>query len=288
MGKKGRGYIWPIIYLISIVTVVGCSGEDGTIGTGENPQTKVAGVAQKGPFLRGQTVTIYPLLSNGNIDLNVSPITGVTTNMGHFEFEGEIGRAYYITLFGLYYNEVLARQSTAGLRLNAIYVHSTTESPFVSVNVLTHIIHEKVLRLMSEGHDAKSAISIAELNMQDQISKFLRWQITPFSFNRATIYNTDATEFELGNALLLYLSAKFTQTAYYNSVTPNLTDLDYQLYKLVQNVSLQFANNSNQVVDFSLTPQPLDSPSVTVNLKNYALNNGSAYVDVPDISGFGG
>jgi len=154
---------------LALALTFSCSGDSG----GGNDRhvvkkEKISGVSQKGPFAMGATVTIYELDENMNVTGN--PIIGKTTDdNGNFEIKiknGKLASPYIIIeVNGSYANEVTGLPSTSAITLKS--VANVSNKDRVNINVLTHLEHDKVLKLARSGakfDDAKKEAQKQVLN----------------------------------------------------------------------------------------------------------------------------
>ena len=137
---------------LALAFTFSCSDDKSGGGGGNAPvkREKISGVSQKGPFVRGSSVTLFEL--NGNlVQTGNSFQSTITNNEGFFEINGISFASPYVRLKvdGYYYNEVSGKQSTSSITLYAIA--DLTNKSSLNVNLLTHLEHEKVQKLVEEG-----------------------------------------------------------------------------------------------------------------------------------------
>ncbi|HWA35462.1 MAG TPA: FISUMP domain-containing protein [Cyclobacteriaceae bacterium] len=114
------------------------------------PKFVLAGFAQKGPYLKGGTVTISELKA----DLTPTGRTFTTTvnsNSGYFGFNDAVNQFAIaeLTVDGLYFNEIEGRVSEAPLKLSVIT--DRAKNGLVNINVMSHIEKERVKFLVAAG-----------------------------------------------------------------------------------------------------------------------------------------
>ena len=162
-----------------------CSG-DKTAGTSEEVEGSiavrdldVAGLAQKGPFVKGSAVAVQ------GIDCKTMKFTNekfsgkVKSNKGDFGVDN-VNLSASCALFevsGYYLNEVTGVQSSDKLTLHAITDLSDRKS--VNINVLTELEYERVMNLVSKEKmsfdDAKMQAEkevLASLGVMDRFESF--------------------------------------------------------------------------------------------------------------------
>ncbi|KPJ89528.1 MAG: hypothetical protein AMJ53_15670 [Gammaproteobacteria bacterium SG8_11] len=188
-------------FALSLLFIVGCSGDDEIIGTGGKPGTDITGAAQKGPFIIGSNVTVNLLTDTGQATTNT--IITTTDGLGNFRFQLSDPSLVQIVVDGFHFNEISGNNSVGRITLNA--THNTSDSDLVIVNVLTHLINNRVRYLIEQGITPSTAISQAQSELITALSGVLLVAELP-NFTQLSVYNLDGTN-PIGNAYLLALSA---------------------------------------------------------------------------------
>ncbi|MFC2113610.1 hypothetical protein ACFLTA_10110 [Bacteroidota bacterium] len=165
----------------------------------ENTITKeqISGYVQKGPYLIGTSISLLDL----NSDLSQTGKvfnTDISNNQGAFEISNiELSSGYVeIIADGFYFNELQGKNSSAQLTLSA--VSNIGDKSSLNVNVLAHLVKDRLLYLVSEG----VSFSDAKIQAQEEILRVF------------LIDKSDIVEFELldiaedgdDNAILLAVS----------------------------------------------------------------------------------
>ena len=193
--------------LIIFLTACGSGSEDdGISGTGFD----VAGAAQKGPFLLGSTVTVNRLTTIGEPSSDTI-LTETKNDLGNFEFSTNQPHLLSISVNGYHFNEISGKNSDSTLTLRAIYNMSSKVAQTAHVNVLTHLIHNRVLSLIKSSVSPKEAIDTAQ---QEWVTAFQKVLIVEnvADFTDLTVYDlTD--QFSDSNAYLLAISSVVYQYA---------------------------------------------------------------------------
>ena len=124
----------------------GASGDSGIVAN-----LDVAGVSQKGPFVKGSAVMVQ------GIDCKTLEFTDevfegkVKSDKGDFTVE-DISLKSTCALFevtGIYRNEITGKKSSENLTLRALTDLSNRKT--VNINLLTHLEYERVMYLVTEG-----------------------------------------------------------------------------------------------------------------------------------------
>ena len=106
------------------------------------PQNDVSidGVSQKGPFIKGTTVSVYELDNGRNLSPKGTAFpTEITTDDGKFKLSNLKLKSQFVYLVaeGFYRNEVTGKGSVAPITLRA--VSDLTKMKTINVNLLTHL-----------------------------------------------------------------------------------------------------------------------------------------------------
>jgi hypothetical protein len=140
--------------LVSIsVLLASCGGGGGSptpVGPQSTTYTAKSGVAQKGPLIKGSTVTAQEL------DSNLSP-TGnqytyqTTSDLGTFSPTSTFGSQYIgVNASGYYFDEVQNAVSAGPITLNG-YSDLATETA-LNVNLLTTLAYQRIQHLVVNSH----------------------------------------------------------------------------------------------------------------------------------------
>lgn len=128
----------------------------------EDTYYTVSGRAEKGPFKSGSTVTMQPL------DLKLNALGSTLTTMtfddcGNFAFRNTLFKYPYVSLSatGLFFNEY-DDYKTRDTQLTLQGYADLQRGSKVNVNVVTHLISERVLNLVIGGVDFDVALSQAQ------------------------------------------------------------------------------------------------------------------------------
>jgi hypothetical protein len=209
--------------ILLVLGLHGCS--DGTGGTGGivTPPTPnmiaISGQANKGPFAVSADVTVQAVSAAGALSASV---TSSTTEDGGFSVNVEEDSVNLITVEGTYFSEITGEFTEDSIAISGVFAGGVDDD--ANVNVLTHLIHDRVLDLMANGSEADAAINTA----QDELTLALRAVIpsptTAVNFNELVVLNAlqeePTTE---GNGYLLALSSIFEQHALLRSDTSGMT-----------------------------------------------------------------
>ncbi len=161
-------FIALLVYLL--LFVVACSDKDKNAGGTSEAENSIAienkdiaGVSQKGPFVKGSSVTLYELNFETRAQTGKSFLGRISEDMGTFAISKiELASQYaLLRVDGFYRNEVTGKVSASQITLNAISDLSDRDN--VNINLLTHLEYERALWLaQNEDMTVKQAKKIAD------------------------------------------------------------------------------------------------------------------------------
>ena len=137
-----------------------CSNVDSkSAGTSEEAEgiiaisdKKIAGVSQKGPFVKGSEVTLRETSKDGSFEPTGREFTTKTvSDKGDFKFDNIDLESQYalLSVEGHYEREYTGEASSCPMRLDAVSDLEKRET--VNINLLTHFEYKRVLNLVKEG-----------------------------------------------------------------------------------------------------------------------------------------
>lgn len=277
------------ILFASTISLFGCGG--GVEGSGgpvpQESTTTVGGSAQKGPFVIGSSIVVSYLNDNGST--TTSNIQTETLNsIGNFNFTPDETGPVRIQAEGYHLNEITGELSAGELTLRAVYNITSEHDQAAFVNILTHLIHNRVLTLMTEGNNVNAAISQAQGELLQELSPVLE-KPTDLLFTSLSVYNVDGSDIE-NNDYLLALSAIVYQTAMTTSADSS-SSVDAELTLLLNNLSSDLADNgeidqTEYIENLNQAKAQLDKDQIESNLIDTAIAATGSALEVPDIGGF--
>lgn len=146
-------------WTLALTALLGACSDMETSGTSEEAEgvvaisdKKIAGVSQKGPFVKGSDVTLKETSKNGDFEPTGREFTTKTiSDKGDFKFDGIDLESQYVLLSveGRYEREHTGEVSSCPMRLDAVSNLEKRET--VNINLLTHFEYKRVLNLVKEG-----------------------------------------------------------------------------------------------------------------------------------------
>jgi len=173
---KFKQTLFAVALSVAIAFTLSCSGDNSD--PADNPssssngangiikKSKISGVSQKGPFVKGSTATLYEL--NETFAQTGRSFRDIIANdKGSFEIKNvELVSPYaMLEADGFYRNEVTGKISTAPIKLYAIA--DIREKDNVNVNLLTHLEYYRIQKLVEDGKSLKEAKRQAQKEILD-------------------------------------------------------------------------------------------------------------------------
>lgn len=158
---KTKINIFALVVAFATLFLTACSDEPNAGQKIESGKYKLSGKVEKGPFVRGSSISVQPLnetmsaigtVFNGEIKDDAGSF-----DLGQIELASQFVR---IATDGYYFNEVKGNLSTGQLHLIALA--DISDKSTVNVNILTHLKSARIQKLVESGK------SFAEANRQAQ------------------------------------------------------------------------------------------------------------------------
>ena len=139
--------------VLSAATLAGCN---------------VSGVAEKGPFQAGSTVTASVLRNDASLSSALSIQTAVTDALGSYRIESDISWNVWIQLeaSGSYFNELTGVVSEEALALKAT---TRTNGSFsrANINLFSHLVTARFQQRVSDGLNLRRAYNRSERDLRN-------------------------------------------------------------------------------------------------------------------------
>lgn len=156
--KNSRSIFSALWLCVFALFFTSCSDDNKTAGGSTEDygivaivDRDVAGVSQKGPFVKGSAVTVYELEGKSLTPTGRIFTTKVSSDKGEYAFQklNLVSQYAVFEALGYYRNEVTGEVSSGTVSLSALV--DLTETDSVNINVLTHIENERVHELVKNG-----------------------------------------------------------------------------------------------------------------------------------------
>jgi len=249
----------------------------------------VEGAVQKGPFLVGSTVLINRRDERG-VSTSSTILSEIEDSIGSFDFVTTDPGLVQIVATGYYFSELTGQVSSGTLTLRALHGITSHPGQKAYVNIMTHLINDRVLALLAAGNtDAASAIAKAEAELVAAFRDALPVANVE-GFSGLSVYNMSATGAGVGNTYLLALSTGFYKYAAMKAEEFG-TATDAELTLVLNRVSDDLAGDGDLdtpgfIRGFTTAIRSLSPQVIAENLRRRAIVDYPAGLDVPDISVF--
>ena len=250
----------------------------------------IEGAVQKGPFIVGSTVFINRLDSRGRSTPSTL-LAEIEDSIGSFSFETIESGPVQIVATGYYFSELTGQISDGQLTLKALYEVGTDARQVAHVNILTHLINDRVLELIADGQPTlREAIAQAEDELVAALADAL--VISDLNeFSELSLYDSATTQNNtLGNAYLLALSTGFYKYAKTKAQEFG-TATDAELTLVLNRISDDLADDGRLqpgpfIREFVTAIRSLSPETIAANLRSRSLVDYPQGLGVPDISAF--
>jgi uncharacterized protein (TIGR02145 family) len=227
------------IYVAFVLAVLeACSNGSSQAGASEDPNqftASIEGVVEKGPFVKGTTVTLYEL--NQETFAQTGKVFTGTVNRddGSFALEKiELESPYVLVeANGYYWSELSGRKSDNSLKLKAI-AH-VEESSNININVGTHLTSSRILNLVDSGMDFDKA----KVQAESELMKAFFGEESKTELEKASIFDNEKL---LALSLIVLMSGSEADvTESLANISENFTD-EAVLTKQADNSAMQYAS----------------------------------------------
>lgn len=175
----GECLVFTLAFAILLGFVVACSDSDdkdlvggasGDAGVIAITDKQIAGVAQKGPFVKGSSVVLKETSATGNLKPTGKEFFATTrSDSGDFVIEGLNLESQYVrlTATGYYKREYTGENSECQIRLNALT--DVSEEDRVNINIFTHMEYARILKLVEKGMHFREAKQQAHADLEKNL-----------------------------------------------------------------------------------------------------------------------
>lgn len=203
------------LIFLTLLVLISCSKKDEPNSVNESRKVNLIGNVEKGPFVRGSTLTIYEL-NDQFVPNGKSFKTEILDDKGSFSLKGlEISSKYVqITANGYYFDELTSELSKSTVSLNAIAEVENEKT--INVNVLTHLEEKRLRKLINGG------MSYANAKIQAQKELYSSFNVKD-DVNILSAENVSFTQNNVNSTILFGISASILKMA--ESSEAKLTEL---------------------------------------------------------------
>jgi N-acetylneuraminic acid mutarotase len=288
------------VCLLAVLALAACGGGSGGSGGATPPAVTpppvsvasvlVEGAVQKGPFIVGSTVLINRLDNRGQSTPSTL-VAEIEDSVGSFSFKTDELGPVQIVAMGYYFSELTGQISDGVLTLRALYEVNDDTRQTAHVNILTHLINDRVLELIADGQPTlREAIAQAEDELVVALSDAL---VIPDlnEFSSLSLYDLATSQNNtLGNAYLLALSTgfyKYAKTKAQEFGTATDAELTLALNRISDDLADDGRLRSGPFIEEFVTAiRSLSPETIAANLRSRSLVDYPQGLGVPDISVF--
>ena len=251
---KWSGLGCLLLVLSFSLTVTGCGGGSSSSGvnTGITGYSLHNGIAEKGPFISGSTVTAQEL------DQNLSPVGEqfvykVNTDIGTYISKNTFNSRYIsLSVNGYFFDEVNNEISNDAVTLNAY--GDLAANTFVNVNLLTTLAYQRIQTLI-----VQSALDYQSARVRAQKEVLAAFHIRPLAdgldFNHLDLKRQRESDY-----VLLAISSIFLQAGLSENLSQLITDFQSDI------ADNGLIDNSNIKQSIASASQSLDTSAVAANI----------------------
>lgn len=210
---------------IATSIIVGCSDKDDEPNGGQKPESgtyQLSGIVEKGPFVRGSSISVQPLnesmTSIGSVFNGEIRDDAGSFDLGQIELASQFVR---IATDGYYFNEVSGELSTGQLHLIALA--DLTDRSTVNVNILTHLKSSRIQNLIKKGKSFAEADKQAQKELLTQFG-LQSYENTPAEAMSITSGNDGSGVLIAISSLILNKRSDAEITQYLSVLTQDLAD----------------------------------------------------------------
>jgi len=166
------------------------------------------GVAQKGPFVLGASISVSPLTDTGQPTGQQFEVP-TSSNGGEFSVDGVPLGPVALLANGYHYDEIRGGPSMAPLSLRALH-RVSDDATTVNIHVLSHLSEQRARLLIAEQVTVEDALSLAEAEVVAALEIGKPGFALVGSAAEASVLGPDTDD----NAYLFAISAVVMQAAY--------------------------------------------------------------------------
>jgi hypothetical protein len=145
------------------------TGDAGEATDGVEMTINLEGAVQKGPFVVGSSIAVSPLFADFSPKGKVFK-TNTINDRGEFNISFNTAGPVALEGVGFYYNEVTGDLSAANLTLRAYYVPENAGLQYAYINMITHLITNRVKALVTSKMRFDDAVHQAETELWQQLA----------------------------------------------------------------------------------------------------------------------
>ena len=273
----------PMVLAMVALFIVACGDDDDDNTDNNTDPVTLTGAMQKGPLLKGSSLTVSMLEVDGGAPTGDTYATTTEDDLGAFNVVASVSGPCELIGDGFYYNEITDNLSGAPITLRALYEIIGGDPQEAYLNVFTHMSSGLALKYYREGTYATVAESVAAAE--------------DILFNQLGILHPSGaleghgTEMDLtgvdspDNQYIMATSCIVGKAAELRA--SNSDEVDARLQELLNDVRSQLQNSGTiapeylqYIKDGEAALDPI--ADCVANLENYLYNKTGETHDLPD------
>jgi hypothetical protein len=215
--------LWSVILMTAACsTSAGSSGETSADTTSASATTSATdpeptdgdaaltlhGVAQKGPFVLGASISVSPLTNSGQPTGQQFEVP-TSNDIGEFSVDGVPLGPVALLANGYHYDEIRGGPSMAPLTLRALH-RVSDDATTVNIHVLSHLSEQRARTLIAEQVTVEDALALADAEVVAALQIGVPGFALAGAAAEASVLGPDTDD----NAYLFAVSAVVMQAAY--------------------------------------------------------------------------
>jgi hypothetical protein len=176
--------------------------------TGGGAPLMLHGVAQKGPFVLGASISVSPLTNTGQPTGQQFEVP-TSSNIGEFSVDGVPLGPVALLANGYHYDEIRGGPSMAPLTLRALH-RVSDDATTVNIHVLSHLSEQRARKLIAEQVTVEDALALADTEVVAALGIGKPGFALAGAAAEASVLGPDTDD----NAYLFAISAVVMQAAY--------------------------------------------------------------------------
>lgn len=211
-----RPGLWGVILLLAACSTSAGSGGETAAGTTSATEPEptgggaltLHGVAQKGPFVLGASISVSPLTATGQPTGQQFEVP-TSNDVGEFSVDGVPLGPVALLANGYHYDEIRGGPSMAPLTLRALH-RVGDDATTVNIHVLSHLSEQRARMLIAEQVTVEDALALADAEVVATLGIGKPGFSLAGAAAEASVLGPDTDD----NAYLFAVSAVVMQAAY--------------------------------------------------------------------------
>lgn len=280
-----KKFFWLMIFVLAMVamfiTACGDDDDDDTDNQNTDPVT-LTGAMQKGPLLKGSSLTVSVLDTAGS-PTGDTYATTTEDDLGAFNVVASVTGPCELIGDGFYYNEITDNLSGAPITLRALYEIIGGDPQESYLNVFTHMSSGLALKYYREGTYATVAesVAVAEDTLFDQLGILHPSGALIGHGTEMDLTGVDSPD----NQYIMALSCIIGKSAELRASSSD--EVDARLQELLNDIRSQLQNSGTIAPEYQGYIKDGESALDPIadcvdNLENYLYNKTGETHELPD------